>query len=215
MDSPAALMGMMDRIHHSLSHVAALQVLVDADSASQAALRSAFRLRPDPLPLGDTFPMSLGHLPSDDRISVLLEWMLDPMAKPGELKIAEFHIASGGLGTEQDWPQLTISVRLQVSNQPSMDPPSEEVLSAVGAVTLYRMQERARREAASGQIKQAMQRLENLANHLQMIGEENLARRARAEARHLMQTKHLSNEGEKALKYGSRALLLLPPSEKQ
>ncbi len=215
MDSPSALGDLMDRIHHSLSHVAALQVLVEADVAKEAVLRSAFRLRPDPLPLGDAFPMSLGHLPSDDKISVMLEWMLYPLAESGELELAEFHVSSGGIGSEEEAPQLTSVARIHVSEEPDSDHPDEDVLSAVGAVTLYRMQEMARIEASSGQFEQARQRLENLAKHLETIGESKLAKRARSEAQNLKQTKHLSSEGEKALKYGSRALLLLPRSVKR
>ncbi len=210
MDSPRALSDLMERIHHSLSHIAALQVLVEADIAEKATLRSAFRLRPDPLPLGDTFPMSLGHLPSDDGISVLLEWMLDPIANPGQFEFAEFHVSSGGIGSEEDAPQLTATARVPVYEKRDSDHPDQDVLSAVGALTLYRMQERARLEASSGQTVQAMQRLENLAKHLKMIGEEKLARRALSEASTLKQTRRLSSEGEKALKYETRALLLLP-----
>ena len=214
MSSPSALVDLMDRIHHSLSHVAAVQVLVEADVAKQAALRSAFRLRPDPLPLGDSLPMSLGHLPSDDKISVLFEWMIDPMAKVDEFKLAEFRVTSGGIGTEQEESQQIVAAHIPVSNEPDPNRPNEDVLAAAGAVTLYRLQERARLEAASGQISQAMQRLENLANHLRMLGEEKLAQRARSEAYNLKQTRHLTSEGMKDLKYGSRALLLLPPSVK-
>jgi len=209
LDSPDALVDLMHEIHHSLSHVAALQVLLDADMSKQATLYAAFRLRPDPLPLSDTFPMSLGHLPGDDRISILMEWMIDPIADPGKFKLADFSVTSGRISTDEERPQLIIAARMPVSDSPDPDQPPEEVLSAVGALNLYRMQERARSEAASGQVEEAVQRLKNLAHHLKLMGEEKLARRALSEANNLSQTQQLSDEGEKALKYGSRALLQL------
>jgi hypothetical protein len=197
----------MHQIHHSLSHVAALQVLLDADMSKQATLYAAFRLRPDPLPLSDTLPMSLGHLPGDDRISILMEWMIDPIAEPGKFKFADFRVTSGRISTDEEHPQLIVAARIQVSDRSDPDQPPEEVLSAVGALNLYRMQEMARSDAASGQVEEAVKRLKNLAKHLKLMGEDKLARRALSEASNLSQTQQLSDEGEKALKYGSRALL--------
>jgi Ca-activated chloride channel family protein len=215
MDSLHALNELMDRIHHSLSNVAARQVLLRADQAKQATLRSAFRMRPDPLPLGDGFPMSLGHLPSDDKISVLLEWMIDPLLEPTELLIAEYSVSCWEVGREQEAPQLTIADRLPINHQPDPGPPDEDVLAAVGVLTLYRMQERAHSEAMSGNVKKAISRLENLAKQLQMMGENRLADLARSEIHNLKQTSQFSRDGEKELKYGTRALLLTPPSVKR
>jgi len=209
LDSPDALVDLMHQIHHSLSHVAALQVLLDADMSKQASLYAAFRLRPDPLPLSNTLPMSLGHLPGDDRISILMEWMIDPIAEPGKFKFADFRVTSGRISTDEERPQLIVAARIQVSDRSDPDQPPEEVLSAVGALNLYRMQEMARSDAASGQVEEAVKRLKNLAKHLKLMGEEKLARRALSEASNLIQTQQLSDDGEKALKYGSRALLQL------
>jgi Ca-activated chloride channel family protein len=215
LDSLSTLNDLMDRVHHSLSHIAALQVLLRAELAQQATLRSVFRLRPDPLPLGEMFPMSLGHLPSDDRISLLLEWMVDSLSEPTELMIAEFSVSCWEVGEAQEAPQLTIAARLPINHQPDPGPPSEDVLSAVGILTLYRMQERARSDAISGKIEQAVMRLENLAKQLHLMGEDKLAKLALAEVLNLKQTQKFSKEGLKELKYGTRALLLTPPSVEQ
>ena len=86
--------------------------------------------------------------------------------------------------------------------------PRQEILSALSAVTLYRMQESARREVELGQHTKAARRLERLSTHLLSAGERKLAKAALYEAARLRKSKMLSNEGEKTLKYGTRALLL-------
>jgi Ca-activated chloride channel family protein len=81
-------------------------------------------------------------------------------------------------------------------------------------MTLYRLQERARQEVKTGHVQDAVQRLERIASHLFRMGEQTLANIALSEARTLKQSHRFSERGEKALKYGSRALLQSPPREK-
>ena len=57
---------------------------------------------------------------------------------------------------------------------------------------------------------EAGRRLETLATHLLAAGDRDLAKAALSEAERLTHTRRLSIEGEKVLKYGTRALLLLP-----
>jgi Ca-activated chloride channel family protein len=70
------------------------------------------------------------------------------------------------------------------------------------------MQEKARHEAELGQYQQAARRLERLATHLIAQGERKLARAAIGEAERLARAQNLSTEGQKTLKYGTRALLI-------
>jgi Ca-activated chloride channel family protein len=70
------------------------------------------------------------------------------------------------------------------------------------------MQDKARHEAELGQATQAARRLENLATQLLATDERELAKAALNEAERLTYTRRLSTEGEKILKYGTRALLL-------
>ena len=75
-------------------------------------------------------------------------------------------------------------------------------------ISLYRMQEKARHEAELGQSSQAARRLENLATQLLASGERELAKSALNEADRLAHSRRLSSEGEKVLKYGTRALMI-------
>jgi Ca-activated chloride channel family protein len=125
-----------------------------------------------------------------------------------ELTLAHFTIDGDVLGREADSVALPLDVRIPVSNEPDPDPPPEEITSALSLISLYRLQEKARHEAELGQSAQAARRLENLATQLLAGGERELARAALSEADRLAQSRRLSTEGEKILKYGTRALLL-------
>jgi Ca-activated chloride channel family protein len=70
------------------------------------------------------------------------------------------------------------------------------------------MQDKARHEAELGQSSQAARRLESLATQLLANGQRDLAKAALNEAENLAKSRRLSTEGEKRLKYGTRALLL-------
>jgi Ca-activated chloride channel family protein len=214
MDSPSTLGDLTKQIMNSLRHVAAVQVQVDAKIAKNINLRSSYRIHPDPLPLNNTFPMLLGHLPSNGKISVLMEWLLDPIGESGIMTLAEFQVSSGAMPAEMSNSPLIATSRIPVSDQEDPSPPPSEILSAVSAMTLYRLQERARQEVKTGHVQDAVQRLERIASHLFRMGEQTLANIALSEARTLKQSHRFSERGEKALKYGSRALLQSPPREK-
>ena len=75
---------------------------------------------------------------------------------------------------------------------------------------LYRMQERARKEIAKGNIDTATRQLQTLAASLLSQGERSLAQTIAFEVEHLQQKNSLSDEGSKKITYGTRALFLAP-----
>jgi Ca-activated chloride channel family protein len=80
----------------------------------------------------------------------------------------------------------------------------------MGKLTIVKMQERAMGEIEEGQIEPAVNRLKTMATRLLDIGETELARAALLEAGRLAQTGSLSPEGQKKIRYGTRALRILP-----
>jgi Ca-activated chloride channel family protein len=208
LDSPKSIMGVMDRIYAGMGRTVASRVKLGGSIAQQVDLRSAFRLLPEPMPMGDSLPMSLGQLPREGIIRLLLEVVIHPIGNMRELTLAHFNIDGDVLGREADSVALPLDVRIAVSTEPDPDPPPEEITSALSLISLYRLQEKARHEAELGQSAQAARRLENLATQLLAGGERELARAALSEADRLAQSRRLSTEGEKILKYGTRALLL-------
>jgi Ca-activated chloride channel family protein len=69
------------------------------------------------------------------------------------------------------------------------------------------MQEKARAEAKAGHVEQATRRLERLAHRLLLSGQPRLAGTVQKEVDALRLTHTLSDAGEKAIKFGTRALI--------
>lgn len=208
LDTPRAVTALLQRTFDSLSRVFANKVRLDGAFAPQVDLRAAFRLVPDPMPMGDALPLALGNLPRDGRIRLLLEVVVHPIGPIDELALANLLITGDVLGADALQQKLPVEIRSPVSTEPDTHPPPTELLEMLNVVVLYRMQDKARHEAELGQASQAARRLQTLATHLLAGGERDLAKAALSEAERLMRTRHLSVEGEKRLKYGTRALLL-------
>lgn len=210
LDTPKAITDLLQRIFDSLSKTFASRVRLEGAFSEHVDLRSAFRLLPDPMPMGDSLPLSLGHLHRDGRIRLLMEVVVHPASSLTHLTMADFQIAADVLGATPQEQRLPLNIRLSVSKQPDPEPPPNEIVAALSQIALYSMQEKARHEAELGQSKQAARRLENLATQLLAVNERELAKAALSEAERLAHSRRLSTEGEKVLKYGTRALLLLP-----
>ncbi|MGD2252366.1 MAG: DnaJ domain-containing protein [Anaerolineales bacterium] len=208
MDSPRAVTDLLAGIFHALGRMIVRSVILDGELHPQVGLRSAFRLLPEPMPVADSLPLLLGNLPRDGIISVLLEFVIQPLGNIEQLLLANLFVEGELLGSESQGHRLPVEIRSPVSDAPLHSPPDAEILAALSAVTLYRMQERARHEAELGQYPQAARRLKHLATHLIAQGERKLAKAALGEAKRLARAEHLSTEGQKTLKYGTRALLI-------
>ena len=208
LDTPRAVTALLQKTFDDLGRVFANRVRLEGAFAPQVDVRSAFRLHPDPTPLSDALPLVLGHLGRDDSIRLLLELVIHAIGPIHELPLASLKVAGDLLGQAPDNPPLAIEIRCPVTGEPEHEPPPPEILATLNLVSLYRMQEKARHEAELGQASLAARRLENLATHLLASGERELAKAALGEAERLVHTRHLSTEGEKRLKYGTRALLL-------
>jgi Ca-activated chloride channel family protein len=208
LDTPRAVTALLQKTFDALSRVFANRVRLEGAFAPQVDVRSAFRLHPDPTPLSDALPLVLGHLGREDSIRLMLELVVHPIGPIQELALASLRVAGDLLGQAPECPPLPVEIRCRVSSEPEHEPPPAEILATLNLVSLYRMQEKARHEAELGQASMAARRLENLATHLLANGERELAKAALGEAERLVHTRHLSTEGEKRLKYGTRALLL-------
>jgi Ca-activated chloride channel family protein len=105
-------------------------------------------------------------------------------------------------------PMVNLHLARPVTNIIDLEPPPHEILDALSLLTLYRMQEQARLEVAAGEYDQASAHLQRMATHLIAQGKKQLAQTALLEAEHILVHKSYSKEGDKKIKYGTRALLL-------
>ncbi len=192
-----------------LSRIYAEGLMVEFEHDPGVELKYAFRLEPEagPLPLNDS--ISLGSIPGDASLKILLEFFVSSVAPEAEI----VRLMCGDI--RMDIPthlvpavQMPINLDRPTSAAIDPEPPPQPIVKAMSRLTLYRMQEEARHDLKSGNFEEATRRLQNLATHLLSQGERNLARTVLAEVDRIQQGQALSEQGEKRIKYGTRALLL-------
>ena len=175
-------------------------------------LKSAFRVAPDAQSLvSDTQPIKLGNLLRNGTVSVLLEFVVATHAEP-ERSLARLWVIGDILNRNQADERLPIDVRLSQTDSADITPPPPGIVAALDKVTLYRLQEKAWSDVEEGNIPRATQRLQTLASRLLATGERELASIAMNEAARLNQTRQISAENRKRIKYGTRALIPPPKS---
>lgn len=172
-------------------------------------LRDVFRLKPNANPIELANPLLLGAIPRHSSLELLLDILIKPL--PKELK--ELNLLRGRLNFDlPSRPETNQSLRIELSRPTSQgtDPlaPPQAIIQALSHLTLYRIQERARNHVLEGNIKEATRALQHLATHLLTQGERDLAKTVLGEAVHIQQNMAFSEEGDKRIKYGTRALLL-------
>ena len=182
--------------------------------APAVQLRSAFRLEPEAAPLKIEEDLQLGPLPGDGQLRVLLELLVPPLES--EMKL--FRLANGRLqstfpGKRSEEARMTFTFSRPGLEASSEENPPAALVRALSQINLYRMQERARKDLEEGDVKSATQRLQRLASQLTSQGDHQLAQTVMFELENLHRTHNLTAQGEKRIKYGTRALLL--PSRKE
>jgi Ca-activated chloride channel family protein len=208
LDTPRSVHQFLQEIFSKLSQVFASRMRLNGSLSQLVDLRSAFRLLPEPMPLGDSLPIMLGNLTREENIRILLEFVIHPVGKIEDLTLGHLSVIGDILGLGAETQTYPLKVVRPVSDQPDASPPPEEIYEALSRIALYRLQEKARHEAELGQAIHAARRLENLATQLLATGQRDLAKAALNEAARVSHTRRFSTLGEKMLKYGTRSLLL-------
>jgi hypothetical protein len=153
----------------------------------------------------------LGSILLDTGLAVLLEFQIGPItAEMKRAPLAEAELDYRLPSASAQAHHLAFQMSRPTSEQVSVELPPSRVHQALSQLNLYRMQERARYEVSVGKVQQAGERLKRLATQLLSRGEVELAHTAIMEAERIQQTQMLSAEGEKQIKYGTRALLPAP-----
>jgi Ca-activated chloride channel family protein len=198
---------------HNLVMTHAEKVQLSLDNTPGVQLQSVYRLQPDTSELKTGADLHLGHITKSSPLTVLLEFIVPSITQ----SVTRFTIANGKLSmiipAEPHTPQ-TFSLRFSrpIGDEPDTDMPPQPILRALSLITLFRMQDRARKDVEDGKVLEASQRLEFLASQLHSIGEQKLGETALMEAGRIQETNMLSAEGLKQIKYGTRALLLPKPT---
>ena len=184
------------------------QVLLDFRLGKGVELQYAFRLAPDTTPVAQDNPMALGNVPREGKLQIVLELL----GRPEDLQAEDFTMLEGQISARlpaQQTPTwqhpLHISLPLQTEADPT--PPPSELVEAMGRLTLYRLQEKAQEDIQNGHVEKATRRLEQLASRLLVSGNPQLAHTVQQEVSQLKTRNTLSETGQKAIKFGTRALI--------
>jgi Ca-activated chloride channel family protein len=103
---------------------------------------------------------------------------------------------------------MFVQLECPVRYNPEVSYPPPEIVQAMSQLILYRIQEKAHVEVEKGNITAAFKRLQYLASHLMSQGNKELARIVLREAENIQRNKQFSDDGDKKIKYGTRAFLL-------
>jgi hypothetical protein len=152
----------------------------------------------------------LGSLEKENPQAVMLELVV-PSLSPGEHRL--FHIDVEGMvpavGQQVVRAQYTVTLpfNLELGKRGPVPP---DIVSAMGKLAIFKMQERVMQDIEQGELEPAVARLKTMATRLLDIGEVELARAALLEAGRLSQTGNLSSAGRKKIRYGTRELTIVP-----
>jgi Ca-activated chloride channel family protein len=180
-------------------------------------LRHAFKLAPfaQELVLPGEGPLMLGALEGSAPLTLVLELQIPPQGDTGYQSFASFDLLATPAGQTRPIDPISKTLRAEVVQNAPDEPPPPAIISALGRLTVHRMQEHATKAADGGDVAGATRNLENLATRLMALGQPELAQAALSEADRLTRTGRLSDEGRKRLKYGTRSLVALPSPKQE
>lgn len=198
-----------------LSAVYADNVRLIFNSIDGTQVKSAFKISPyiERIPLADE-TLSLGSLQSDSAVSGIIELVVGPH-DTGAHRLAQLELVGNVPSRQLDDVRLRqdVTFTFDPNTNPNAPAPSH-ILSALAKVTIFQMQEGALKALENGDVASATHRLETMATRLLDMGEHQLARAALLEAGRLARSGNLSPAGRKAIKYGTRSLILASPKER-
>lgn len=175
-------------------------------------LSYAFRLQPDPSPIEvDESPLRLGPILQDTSTRMIFEYIIEPKAVKSDILTfldGTLKVLIASLPTPV--PALKLKLQRPITDESEADTPPSEIVQALSRLMLYRMQDRARKEIAKGNIDTGTRQLQALAANLLSQGERSLAQTIMLEVNSLQNKNALSAEGSKKINYGTRALFLVP-----
>jgi len=193
---------------HSLANIFAERVQISIAPDPDIKLEYAFRLRPNPqpLPLTDGF-MQIGSLQHERVMSVLFQLELPPALSSGFRSLARLAVTGDILGGRLYKHYAVSDLSVDVAAKPQTEEPPSTIIEAISKLTLYRMQERADALLSAGQLDEATNQFNRISTRLLAIGQSDLAQEAQQAAAMISDTRRLSLEAQKSLKFGTRTLI--------
>lgn len=178
------------------------------------SVKYVFRYSPGLSQLNTDSPIVLGNLQYGKHLRIIFEFEIDELpVSMSELKllrgIITMDLPSLSVHRKRFFVDFNRTVKLRIDKE---SPPAQ-IVEAMSHLTLYRIQEKAQESVKLGDMNKASKHLHHMATHLLAKGDRNLAHTVLREAEFLKNNNKLSDLGEKKIKYGTRALLMLPEPE--
>ncbi len=211
-DSPRKVVEVFKSTIRSLSAVVARELSMSFSTATGVNLKDAFQVTPHIRRLDLRANKAvLGPLGTGNDKTILMEFRVAQETKPGKKRLLRLTIDGDvpGQSNRRNWEWVEFFAEFVPSlEEPIEIPPT--IVTALGKLAIFKMQEKAMADLESGRVSTATQRLETMATRLLNLGETDLARAALLEAGRLARTGDLSTEGRKKIRYGTRSLSILP-----
>lgn len=210
-DSPRKVTDIFKDTMRHLGMVVARELVMTINPRPGVRLQEAFQITPHIRRLEQRGEKTiLGPLGTDQAKALLMEFRIQglPVNEQRLMRITvEGDVPGQANRRSWEWVELTSHVSATPEPDNVIPPP---IVTALGKLAIFKMQEKAMSDLDSGEISAATQRLETMATRLLNLGETDLARAALLEAGRLARTGDLSPEGRKKIRYGTRALSILP-----
>lgn len=193
----------------NLTKTFAENVTFEYQLGEEVEISYAYRLQPEAAPINFESPLQLGPILHDRPFSILLELNIKPQAatpRAVNLIRGTLEIMAASLQIPVYPIPVNITLPVNASIPSEVAPPA--IIQALSKLTLYRIQEKARKEVNAGNYEEATKHLQKLATRLLAQGERNLAKTVIFEIENINQEKNFSELGQKQIKYGTRALVL-------
>lgn len=211
-DSPRKIVGTFKATLRELSTTVAREISLATSPSDNVLLVEAFQISPYIRRLEiENNHANLGPLSALTSKTIVLELRVDQANVPGPLPLANFTVIGDTPQVAIPETRVDVDLKATVSAEETIqvNVPSA-IISALGKLAIYKMQEKALTDLANGNIMAATQRMETMATRLLNLGETELARAALLEAGRLSRTGDLSAEGRKKIRYGTRNLSIIP-----
>jgi Ca-activated chloride channel family protein len=195
----------------SLSTLFARNLILRLHSPEEVKIQKAYRVVPymeslDP----HKGALSLGYLDIEQPQSLMLQYLVRAQ-RPGKMNLDELTLEAVVPSLAEREQRVTHRIEIEVVEGLTINaPPPPHMISILGKLAIFEMQEKTMQDLADGELEQASHRLETMATRLLSIGENELAKAALLEAGRLSRTGNLSPEGRKRIRYGTRGLSMLP-----
>jgi Ca-activated chloride channel family protein len=211
-DLPRLLLFTLKSLKTTIAHNMNLEI----DNTSSAIIKYCFKLDPEIVQLQNDEPIQLGSLLKEIKSTYIFAFELPALSGVktnipllnGRIRFLMGDKKENSFVEEQ-------KINISVGDNPEKSSIPVDIVQSLSRITLYQMQEKSHTDVQRGNVVDAVRRLTYMATHLIGQGNVSFAKEVLNEAENIKKEQSYSEDGNKRLKYGTRALLQLPEPEKR